>query len=199
LWAGGISRGAYEVWGALSICLTERADDFGWDSFLDTQSISAPLLAKWGRPKAIHLPIKDYGTPPFPAEFWPDLTQTLLDMSKVEPLDVIVVCMGGHGRTGTVVSILAFLLGLTNYEDPIRWLRRVYCENAVESEKQAKYVYEVCGFPMANLLGLSYHKSWGQTAAKPALAKGPNDTKPMPPAPTLPSLTQKDDKDANGL
>ncbi len=51
--------------------------------------------------------------------------------------NMLVSCMGGHGRTGTVLSIWA---GLHDIENPIQYVRKIYCEEAVETVSQEMFV-----------------------------------------------------------
>ncbi len=51
---------------------------------------------------------------------------------------VEVACLGGHGRTGTALACMAALVGVP--KDPVEWIRKVYCEHAVETDEQAAYV-----------------------------------------------------------
>ena len=142
--AGGVSAGAKEVWGWLTINLTE-VGDFGIDQYVAFQGFSSPLLGKWAVPKAIHLPIRNFGVPHFPAQFWKDLLQSLAEIGEQQEdgLDVLIVCEGGHGRTGLVLAILAGLI--FDYQEPVNWVRKNYCHHAVETAAQATYVWEMLG------------------------------------------------------
>lgn len=51
---------------------------------------------------------------------------------------VHVGCIGGHGRTGTVVS--AIVAEITGKTDAIQWVRKHYCKKAVESSEQVKFL-----------------------------------------------------------
>ncbi len=51
---------------------------------------------------------------------------------------VEIGCLGGHGRTGTALACIAIEAGLT--QDPVEWVRSVYCPRAVETEEQESYV-----------------------------------------------------------
>jgi len=78
-------------------------------------------------------PIDDYSVPSFEAtnkiiEFIHDNTKTG---------NILVSCMGGHGRTGIVLSIWA---GLNEIENPIEYVRKTYCEEAVETLSQEMFV-----------------------------------------------------------
>ena len=52
---------------------------------------------------------------------------------------VEVGCLGGHGRTGTALACLAVLAGHPA-DDAVAWVRRTYCDRAVETDEQADYV-----------------------------------------------------------
>jgi len=89
----------------------------------------------------LYCPIKDYGT----------LDNDILDALVSKILDrlshgkkVGLFCMGGHGRTGYVASVV---LGKLGYEDPIQFLRENYCRKAVESNAQIRHIAEILGNP----------------------------------------------------
>lgn len=65
------------------------------------------------------------------------LVQTLLDLAKAGKI-VVIHCMGGFGRTGTIVSCCLVTLGYTP-EEAIAIVRetREYC---VETQEQEQYV-----------------------------------------------------------
>lgn len=48
-------------------------------------------------------------------------------------------CHGGHGRTGTALGCLAVLAG-TPPSHAAAWVRRNYCEQAIETEEQERFV-----------------------------------------------------------
>lgn len=87
--------------------------------------------------------VKDFGVPDVAPETWPILAQevrALLDQG----INVLVACNGGHGRTGTVVSILCYLMNPA-IGDPVEYVRKVYCNDAVENATQHRYVNKVLG------------------------------------------------------
>lgn len=84
----------------------------------------------------------DGGVPLFPQSTW----LALADAIKNTDGDIGVCCVGGHGRTGTAVAILASLLGaVPGDEDPVVWLRKRYCREAVETQGQADYIAAMTG------------------------------------------------------
>ncbi len=62
-----------------------------------------------------------------------------------------VACIGGHGRTGTFLSVLWGLANAVNGvppSNPIVAIRKIIgCEKEVESMEQEEFVYEYTGFP----------------------------------------------------
>jgi hypothetical protein len=75
---------------------------------------------------------------------------------------VHVGCIGGHGRTGVVLTaIVAELLG---EKDAIQYVRKNYCDKAVESEAQVEWLmkhYGVSKAPAAK--GFTSYTSTGST------------------------------------
>jgi protein-tyrosine phosphatase len=52
---------------------------------------------------------------------------------------VEIGCLGGHGRTGTALALLAVLAGHPS-DDAVDWVRTHYCPKAVETDEQQAYV-----------------------------------------------------------
>ena len=52
---------------------------------------------------------------------------------------VEVGCIAAHGRTGTVLACMAILAGVPG-EDAIEWVRDHYCEKAVETGPQERWI-----------------------------------------------------------
>ncbi len=87
----------------------------------------------------IKIHLRDGGAPDLPSAFWYDLVSSLREENK----DVIVCCIGGHGRTGLVLSILAYFMCEDAKKDPIAFIRKNYCKEAVETAEQVKYIEEI--------------------------------------------------------
>ncbi len=73
-------------------------------------------------------------------DFW----YALLAKIRGQKRDVLCMCFGGHGRTGTMLSIFAALTGATK-GDPVQFVRDHYCKEAVETATQIRYIEEVTG------------------------------------------------------
>jgi hypothetical protein len=90
----------------------------------------------------VHIDWPDYGVPKLSKYYWEPLAEAL---AKLEG-DVCINCVGGHGRTGTAISILASLHNVVPEDDcPIGWLRKRYCAEVVESDVQVKYIEKMTG------------------------------------------------------
>lgn len=59
---------------------------------------------------------------------------------------VHIGCLGGHGRTGLVLSALRYKI--TQSDTAIDDIRSLYCSDAVETEEQEKFISELYGIPL---------------------------------------------------
>lgn len=73
-------------------------------------------------------------------EFFADFWQSLLAQLREEKRNVLCMCTGGHGRTGTMLAIFAALTGACEGQDPVQFIRKRYCNEAVETEEQKRYI-----------------------------------------------------------
>jgi hypothetical protein len=85
----------------------------------------------------VDYPIRDMGVPTDPKDFkklidW--LRNQLQDGKKVH-----VGCIGGHGRTGMVLAALVSVM-LPDEADAIGYVRKNYCDHAVESSEQVQFL-----------------------------------------------------------
>ena len=81
--------------------------------------------------------IPNGGIPRMALKFWEDL----VDIIRNEKKDTLIACLGGHGRTGVCLSMLAYLMDVPGAkENPIEFIRKNYCKKAVESVKQFDYI-----------------------------------------------------------
>lgn len=102
----------------------------------------------------------DMSVPALPPAFWRALHKDLL----ANPTDLLVFCVGGHGRTGTALAILALLehqrepwipeafreeLSGQPSVDVVTFLRERYCRRAVETDSQFEYISRVTGVPLS--------------------------------------------------
>ena len=97
-----------------------------------------------GLPPILFVDWVDGGVPTLQVTWW----LKLLDVIERQPKGsaVCVCCVGGSGRTGTALTILAALAGLIDdNEDPVEWLRHRYHGGAVETVFQISYIEKITG------------------------------------------------------
>lgn len=108
---------------------------------LDTYVEVSPMAYPWVQGIEFIYPINDQCAPSDPHTF-----HELIDYLIAEARSggrVFICCIGGHGRTGTVLSALhATLTGRT---DSIKWIRANYCDRAVESSEQVNFLHKYFG------------------------------------------------------
>ena len=156
---------------------------------------------------------RDISLPPIVSLDWPDfgVPHAVLDRDwfhgfarqlAERELSVAICCTGGHGRTGTLLSILAPLaddkLGTQRFskkarraatkawkerkERPVQAIRAVYCDKAVETETQLYLVADVTetdvtaepAHDWSSRLPLTQPKGTGSLAGDPDWIEDPN-------------------------
>ena len=91
----------------------------------------------------LHLYIPDGKTPYWPREVWKELADEVYAIME-SGKDILVCCLGGHGRTGIAASILAHIIDPDMVgKNPVQWVRDIYCEKVVENQKQIDYIFDV--------------------------------------------------------
>lgn len=87
---------------------------------------------------AYHLAWKDFGLPKVSHK---DVHLAVTDcLTKARSgLTVEVGCIGGHGRTGSLLALMATHCGVAA-ADAVKWVRDNYCSHAVEGYAQSWYV-----------------------------------------------------------
>jgi hypothetical protein len=118
------------------------------------RKLLSPLVTAHETPPTLNLDWPDFGAPGMNREWWVQLhadLSLLPEVLKAEDANVAFYCEGGHGRTGTALSILSVLSGdVKENEDPIAWLRNKYCKEAVESWTQIDYIERIIGWEIAS-------------------------------------------------
>lgn len=132
-------------------------------------------------PHRLRIEWPDYGIPSLTREQWRGMYDAIIE-DGIE--NVYVHCFGGHGRTGTFISIFAYHAGILPFdtsmnvyqkrtdipeeEDPVIFIRRLYCEKAVESSKQLDYFEDMTGMLTdADFVSKGYTSSYtGGTTGK---------------------------------
>jgi len=108
--------------------------------------ITAGFTPKFMKPRPrIFIPWDDYSIPNLTQKEWRDLVKEVRSLK----LDVVVYCLGGHGRTGTALAILASLMGAPVKGNPVEFVRTKYCKNAIETEEQIEYIGYITGLNLS--------------------------------------------------
>jgi hypothetical protein len=102
-------------------------------------------------PNQVSVPTRDFGVPKTSAL---DNGVKLTVQAVLSGQQVYVGCMGGKGRTGLFLAVLAKAFGVKN---PVEYVRKHYYEHAVETKEQYAFVthYQV---PRQVLLSISLSK-----------------------------------------
>ena len=145
-WAGGWTRG---VMPSREFVVIDLAGNVQPDDGISVYGEGLEALANY-RPyrTLVDLEIVDYQAPEYGRDLWELLVSELSKLS--DPIKVLVMCMGGHGRTGTVLSVIWGLFG-GQTGDPVRYVREHYCHKAVETAQQLDYVEKITGLQVTSL------------------------------------------------
>lgn len=101
------------------------------------------LDRRWQPPWACeYLDWPDFGVPEEPSRVVAVLRSLLERAQAGERVEV--GCLGGHGRTGTALAVLAVLCGHPASE-AVTWVRANYCSAAVETTEQEMFVSGLSG------------------------------------------------------
>lgn len=117
-----------------------------WASSAHTRKAGEPkpdfglyLASSWN-PECLsyYIPWTDYGLPTINWQTVIFAIEQAFESAK-NGVNVEVGCVGGHGRTGTVLACMATIAGV-KATNAVKWVRKHYCEHAVESEDQKWFV-----------------------------------------------------------
>jgi len=107
-------------------------------------------------PHIIGIDWPDYGIPAnLGKDFWIALVD---DFKKNDVKSVSTSCMGGHGRTGVQLCILAHLMipesdrTWSDVAQLINYIRDTYCDHAVEGINQQEYIAAMTDLPVGDSL-----------------------------------------------
>ena len=160
LMAGGKTRGAVEPPGGIVIDLDPRSGELEpavppielEDGLESIFTELAELLDTASKPASyILIEAGDYQPLPLTKPQFEALAVGV-HRALAAGIDVLVVCMGGHGRTGQLAAALLHYLE-PSAECPVTRLRRLYCENAVENIAQIRWVESVTGIQCPGVTG----------------------------------------------
>lgn len=131
--------GEYKIFGgSCAYPVVKDADVYvGFDLSMNRGEMDYP----WTPGTSFLFYIPDMGVP-HDREGFKSLVYWLKDQ-LVEGKKVHIGCIGGHGRTGMVLS--ALVKHMTGIEDSTSYVRKHYCHKAVESQAQIEFLYQVFG------------------------------------------------------
>jgi protein-tyrosine phosphatase len=111
------------------------------------QPIDGPLIKsapRWfaklfAQPKVEEVVIDwpDYGTIPAGPDFFETIWKAIKEKKKK---NIVVFCVGGHGRTGTCAGSLMTVIKSIHGGHAIRRVRETYCSHAIETKPQEEMV-----------------------------------------------------------
>lgn len=150
LFIGGWNQGAHFNWNTHVIDLTGNERKL-WDMPTAYDEVSRQFLAFTGEIYAgwFSLPFPDYKTPTTltTKAQWEGMANVIRDILK-SGHDVLVACHGGHGRSGLFCAIIGYMLAVNtdrSWSSPVEKIRKIHCEDAVETFAQEKFVYDILG------------------------------------------------------
>jgi hypothetical protein len=117
---------------------------------LEQADLLVPLLesvpfAFGRRYEILAAPLVDFGGVP---QGWGEFVDVIVD-ELARGARVLTFCMGGHGRTGTMLaSLIAVLETAAETPDPIAAARERHCSHAVETLAQAEAIFALRGAPV---------------------------------------------------
>ena len=96
---------------------------------------ASSLLPHVKSPDEITLPWDDGAAPPVEPAFW----RALIELCMTRKRELLIHCIGGHGRTGTALAAILVAYDIPA-QDAIDYVRREHCNNAIETKAQEEYL-----------------------------------------------------------
>lgn len=126
--------GPYFIYGgSCSSPMVSNADIYiGFDTSMSMTTKRFP----WNEGEEVLYRIPDMGVPANAEDFKKFIAWLALQLIALKL--VHIGCIGGHGRTGTVLA--ALVTHMTGELDSISYVRKHYCEKAVESATQVRFL-----------------------------------------------------------
>ena len=130
-----------------------------FDNFVQTEGRFGVCVRAERAPSfaGLHLPIEDFNVPKMPKNQIDYVIQRTLQ-EALDGKEVYVGCMGGWGRTGLFLALLAKVCGEAT---PIPYVRTHYTPRAVETAEQQAYVD---GFDVTSLRRWLFWETWTRRA-----------------------------------
>ena len=144
IWGGPRSLAILRNWGLVIACGTPFYNASSGLAPVSANAAAQGLLPeelyKFAPPPMLTLQWSDAGVPALPISYWEAMLAFLQGFHK----DVYFCCDGGHGRTGTALSII-YGLACKKPVDPVAVIRKCYCNEAVETTSQVEYIEHITG------------------------------------------------------
>jgi len=140
VYGGGSSRGAYLIPGGIVLDL---AGGMVGNGLVTVTGFDCQALLSHIKTRSVDVHWTDGDIISWSIEAWKGLLSDLETEAQKQkkPLDVLVACIGGHGRTGTALAIMAYWSSvIPPGQNPVTWIRKNYCQEAVETKRQEQYV-----------------------------------------------------------
>lgn len=112
----------------------------------------------WGDKIEFLFEIPNMGVPKDRAQFFKLVDWAVLQL--IADKKVHIGCIGGHGRTGLVLA--AIVKAMTGEADAIAYVRKNYCEKAVESEAQVLFLNKHFGITKQTVRQYSDYGNWNR-------------------------------------
>lgn len=93
------------------------------------------LAPETGLQGSVNIDVPDFGLPPDPVAYMQIVEEAVVRALRGE--SVYVGCMGGIGRTGTFLALMAKVCGVLN---PVKYVRLSYNPHACETPEQERFV-----------------------------------------------------------
>jgi hypothetical protein len=107
-----------------------------------------------GRALGVYYPITDCSVPKSPERFKAMIAWLCNQLQEGKKLHI--GCIGGHGRTGLVLSSL--VATLTKEKNAVEYVRENYCKKVVESSEQVKFLVKYFGVKEVKGSKSDWHK-----------------------------------------
>lgn len=151
LWIGGWKHGATFNQDTFVIDLTGDEDKYNnmpraYGEQANTLLLAvAPTHGGW-----LSLPFPDFQTPKNMRTYaqWYEMAKGIKEILESDK-DVLVACLGGHGRSGLFCAIVGYILNDgEGWENPVDKIRNIHCQSAIETEGQEQFVYDILGLDL---------------------------------------------------
>ena len=116
----------------------DMIDEVKIDVLVPLNDVSGYIWTSGWRGEVMYIPIIDFGV--LPADVAVTFAVKIIDHLNAGR-KVGMFCVGGHGRTGYMASLV---LGLLKRDiDPIKYIRDKYCSKAIEADEQILQISEI--------------------------------------------------------